>query len=117
MIKKYFLRAGIDSSTYGSRIIRHSFATQLVNQNTSIKTISEAFSLFLPTNFKNYENTINHKGDEVVKIFYKKEALLFKDENDSEFQRRLYQLENGTENKQLSLHLKKLVNSLYFSKL
>lgn len=41
IIKKYFLKAGIVSSTYGSRIIRHSFATQLVNQNTSIKTISD----------------------------------------------------------------------------
>jgi site-specific recombinase XerD len=40
-IKKYFLRAGIVSSTYGSRIIRHSFATQLVNKNISIKTISD----------------------------------------------------------------------------
>lgn len=40
-IKKYFLKAGIASSMYGSRIIRHSFATQLVNQNTSIKIISD----------------------------------------------------------------------------
>jgi site-specific recombinase XerD len=40
-IKKYFLKAGIIASMYGSRIIRHSFATQLVNQNISIKTISD----------------------------------------------------------------------------
>ena len=40
-IKKYFSKAGIISPEQGSRIIRHSFATQLVNQNVSIKTISD----------------------------------------------------------------------------
>lgn len=40
-LRKYFLKAGIGSLAQGSRIIRHSFATQLVNQNISIKTISD----------------------------------------------------------------------------
>jgi len=39
-IKKYFLKAGI-VSPIGSRVIRHAFATRLVNQNISIKTISD----------------------------------------------------------------------------
>ncbi len=39
-IKKYFLKAGI-VLPIGSRVIRHAFATRLVNQNISIKTISD----------------------------------------------------------------------------
>lgn len=39
-IKKYFLKAGI-VSPIGSRFIRHAFATRLMNQNISIKIISD----------------------------------------------------------------------------
>ena len=38
-LKKYYIKAGIASK--GSRVIRHAFATRLVNQNIPIKTISD----------------------------------------------------------------------------
>jgi len=40
-LKKYYLKAGITSCSPGSRVLRHAFATRLVNQNMSIKTISD----------------------------------------------------------------------------
>jgi integrase/recombinase XerD len=40
-LTKYYLKAGISSPSKGSRVLRHAFATRLVNQNTSIKTISD----------------------------------------------------------------------------
>ena len=40
-LTKYYLKAGISSSSKGSRVLRHAFATRLVNQNISIKTISD----------------------------------------------------------------------------
>src|SRR5262249_10318502 len=40
-LKKYYLKAGITSSSKGSRVIRHAFATRLVNQRTPIKTIAD----------------------------------------------------------------------------
>lgn len=40
-LTKYYLKAGISSSSKGTRILRHTFATRLVNQNISIKEISD----------------------------------------------------------------------------
>lgn len=40
-IQKYYVKAGIDLSSKGTKVIRHAFATRLVNQNTPIKTISD----------------------------------------------------------------------------
>jgi integrase/recombinase XerD len=40
-IQKYYVKAGIDSTCRGTRIIRHAFATQLMNKNTPIKIISD----------------------------------------------------------------------------
>ncbi len=40
-LKKYYVKAGIVSPSQGSRIIRHAFATRLVNQKLPIKTISD----------------------------------------------------------------------------
>jgi site-specific recombinase XerD len=40
-LTKYYLKAGISSPSKGTRVLRHAFATRLVNQNISIKTISD----------------------------------------------------------------------------
>jgi integrase/recombinase XerD len=40
-IKKHFVKAGIISTSQGSRIIRHAFATRLVNQKVPMKIISD----------------------------------------------------------------------------
>jgi integrase/recombinase XerD len=40
-ISKYYVKAGITSRSQGTRVIRHAFATRLVNQNVPIKTISD----------------------------------------------------------------------------
>jgi integrase/recombinase XerD len=40
-IEKYYVKAGITSRSKGSRIIRHAFATQLVNQKVPIKIIAD----------------------------------------------------------------------------
>lgn len=40
-LKKYYLKAEIDSTSTGSRILRHTFATRLVNKKLPIKTISD----------------------------------------------------------------------------
>jgi len=40
-LKKYYIKAGINSSSQGSRVIRHAFATRLVNQKIPFKTIAD----------------------------------------------------------------------------
>lgn len=40
-LKKYYVSADITSSSQGSRVIRHAFATRLVNQKTPMKTIAD----------------------------------------------------------------------------
>jgi integrase/recombinase XerD len=40
-LKKYYIKAGINSSSQGSRVLRHAFATRLVNQKIPIKTIAD----------------------------------------------------------------------------
>lgn len=40
-IRRYFKKSGIVSSSQGSRIIRHAFATQLVNKKVPMKEISD----------------------------------------------------------------------------
>lgn len=40
-IKKYFVKANITSASKGSRLIRHSFASRLVNQQVPIKIIAD----------------------------------------------------------------------------
>ena len=40
-IKKYYIKAEINSTSRGSRVLRHTFATRLVNKKIPIKTISD----------------------------------------------------------------------------
>ncbi len=40
-IQKYYAQAGFESKPWGTRQLRHAFATRLVSQNVSIKTIAD----------------------------------------------------------------------------
>ncbi|MFT5114879.1 MAG: integrase/recombinase XerD [Parasphingorhabdus sp.] len=40
-LQKYYVKAGIDSKFKGSQHFRHAFATRLLSQHVSIKTIAD----------------------------------------------------------------------------
>lgn len=61
-IKKYFLKAEIVSSSQGSRIIRHAFATQLVNNKVPIKNIADLLG------HKHIETTFIYTKVDIVQL-------------------------------------------------
>ncbi|MFV0288201.1 MAG: hypothetical protein ACK5HR_01940 [Mycoplasmatales bacterium] len=66
--------------------------------------------------FKNYNNKIKFK-EVNIDLFFEKKALEECDNNGSEFETRLYQEKGISEDKQLSLHISNMFNSIYIDRI